>query len=146
MAKIDAHSKPSSDPGNSAMKNVTVMVRKPRMGTDWRMSSRGDQHRPGPAAAGRRGSVGEREHNGEEQCDEHPQQRTGRVVNEVVKECRSRQRTSEGPTACEADIISAKKYASQGAAVIVLADKVGSPITANVDCSRSAGPAPKWRD
>src|SRR3984885_8034388 len=37
MAKIAAHSTPSSRPGNSAMKPVTVIDRKPRMGTDWRM-------------------------------------------------------------------------------------------------------------
>ena len=38
MAKIAAHSRPSSEPGNRAMKKVTVMARKPRIGTDWRMS------------------------------------------------------------------------------------------------------------
>ena len=38
MAKIEAHSSPSSLPGNSAMNAVTVKVRKPSTGTDWRMS------------------------------------------------------------------------------------------------------------
>ncbi len=40
-AKIAAHSRPSSEPGNSAMKNVTVTARKPSTGTDCRMSSAG---------------------------------------------------------------------------------------------------------
>ena len=38
MAKIAAHSTPSRLPGNRAMKPVTVMDRKPRMGIDCRMS------------------------------------------------------------------------------------------------------------
>jgi hypothetical protein len=41
IAKIAAHSTPSRLPGNSAMKPVTVIDRKPRMGIDWRMSSIG---------------------------------------------------------------------------------------------------------
>jgi len=41
IAKIDAHSRPSTEPGNRAMKKVTVMARKPRTGTDWRMSRSG---------------------------------------------------------------------------------------------------------
>src|ERR1700730_13212394 len=41
IAKIAAHSTPSSRPGNSAMKPVTVIDRKPRIGTDCRMSSTG---------------------------------------------------------------------------------------------------------
>ena len=41
MAKIDAHSKPSTEPGNRAMKKVIVTARKPRTGTDCRMSSTG---------------------------------------------------------------------------------------------------------
>jgi hypothetical protein len=41
IAKIDAHSKPSSEPGNSAMKPVTVIDRKPRIGTDCSTSSSG---------------------------------------------------------------------------------------------------------
>src|SRR5262249_28376098 len=38
IAKIAAHSTPSSRPGNSAIKPVTVIDRKPRIGTDCRMS------------------------------------------------------------------------------------------------------------
>ncbi len=41
IAKIDAASRPSSDPGNRAMNPVMVTERKPRMGTDCRMSSSG---------------------------------------------------------------------------------------------------------
>jgi len=41
MAKMEAHSRPRIEPGNRAMKNVMVMVRNPRMGTDCRMSSTG---------------------------------------------------------------------------------------------------------
>ena len=41
MAKMAAHSTPSRLPGNSAMKPVTVIERKPRMGMDWRMSRSG---------------------------------------------------------------------------------------------------------
>ena len=41
MAKIAAHSAPSSLPGNRPMKKVTVKVRKPSTGTDCRMSSAG---------------------------------------------------------------------------------------------------------
>ena len=38
MAKIAAHSAPSTLPGNRPRKNVTVNDRKPRIGTDCRMS------------------------------------------------------------------------------------------------------------
>ena len=41
MAKIAAHSAPNSLPGNRRRKNTTVKVRKPRTGTDCRMSSAG---------------------------------------------------------------------------------------------------------
>ncbi len=41
IAKIDAHSRPSSEPGNRARKPVTVIDRNPRIGTDCRMSSAG---------------------------------------------------------------------------------------------------------
>ncbi len=41
IAKTAAHSTPSRLPGNSPMKAVTVKVRKPSTGTDWRMSSAG---------------------------------------------------------------------------------------------------------
>ncbi|MOA21351.1 hypothetical protein D3C78_1418390 [compost metagenome] len=41
MAKIAAHSTPSTLPGNSAMKGAMAMAWKPRIGTDWRMSSSG---------------------------------------------------------------------------------------------------------
>ena len=41
MAKMAAHSTPSSLPGNSPMKKVTVKVRNPSTGTDCRMSSAG---------------------------------------------------------------------------------------------------------
>ena len=41
MAKIAAHSTPSSRPGNSAMNPVTVIDKKPRIGTDWSTSSSG---------------------------------------------------------------------------------------------------------
>jgi hypothetical protein len=41
IAKIAAHSRPSCDPGNRAMKAVTVTDRNPRIGTDCRMSSSG---------------------------------------------------------------------------------------------------------
>ena len=41
IAKIDAHSSPRIEPGNRAMKNVIVIVRKPRIGTDCKMSSSG---------------------------------------------------------------------------------------------------------
>ena len=38
IAKIDAHSRPSVEPGNRAMNAVTVIDRNPRIGTDCRMS------------------------------------------------------------------------------------------------------------
>jgi hypothetical protein len=41
MAKMEAASRPSTDPGNSPTKKVTVIARNPRMGTDCRMSSTG---------------------------------------------------------------------------------------------------------
>ena len=41
IAKIAAHSTPSSRPGKGAMNPVTVIERKPRIGTDCRMSSTG---------------------------------------------------------------------------------------------------------
>jgi hypothetical protein len=41
IAKMEAHSRPSSEPGNRLMNAVTVTVRKPRTGTDCRMSSIG---------------------------------------------------------------------------------------------------------
>ena len=41
IAKIDAHSSPSADPGNSAMKPVIVTDKNPRIGTDCRMSRTG---------------------------------------------------------------------------------------------------------
>ncbi len=41
MAKIAAHSTPSRLPGNSAMKPVIVIDRKPRIGTDCSRSSTG---------------------------------------------------------------------------------------------------------
>ena len=40
-AKIAAHSRPSSEPGNRATKNTTVTARNPSTGTDCRMSSAG---------------------------------------------------------------------------------------------------------
>jgi hypothetical protein len=46
MAKIEAASSPSRLPGNSAMKPVTVMDRKPNTGTDCRMSSTEISRRP----------------------------------------------------------------------------------------------------
>ena len=45
MAKIAANSAPSTRPGASAMKNTTVIEMKPRIGTDWRMSSSGTSRR-----------------------------------------------------------------------------------------------------
>src|SRR5271163_4793280 len=41
IAKIAANSSPRTRPGNRFMKNTTVNVRKPRIGTDWRISSTG---------------------------------------------------------------------------------------------------------
>ena len=41
IAKIDAHSKPSSEPGNNAMNPVMVIARNPNTGTDCKMSSSG---------------------------------------------------------------------------------------------------------
>ena len=46
MAKIAASSAPSTWPGNRPMKNTTVKVRKPRIGTDCRMSSTGTRISP----------------------------------------------------------------------------------------------------
>ena len=40
-AKIDAASRPSSEPRNRPVKKATVTARKPSTGTDWRMSSAG---------------------------------------------------------------------------------------------------------
>src|SRR5882757_5300465 len=45
IAKIAAHSTPNRLPGNSAMKPVTVIDRKPRIGIDCRMSSNGTSTR-----------------------------------------------------------------------------------------------------
>ena len=82
IAKIAAHSNPSSEPGNSAMNAVTVIDKKPRMGTDCKMSS-ADHDRLRTSESRRRGSVHEREHHREEQRDEHSQQRSSRVVRQV---------------------------------------------------------------
>ena len=41
MANTDASSAPSTEPGNRLRKKVTVKVRKPRIGTDCKMSSIG---------------------------------------------------------------------------------------------------------
>jgi hypothetical protein len=41
IAKIAAHSTPRSRPGKSAINPVTVIDRKPRIGTDCRISSTG---------------------------------------------------------------------------------------------------------
>src|SRR5580704_6558140 len=41
MAKIEANSRPSTEPGNKAMKKVMVTVKNPRMGTDCKMSRSG---------------------------------------------------------------------------------------------------------
>ena len=41
MAKTDAASRPSSEPGNRLMNAVTVTARNPSTGTDCRMSSTG---------------------------------------------------------------------------------------------------------
>ena len=46
IAKIAASSSPSTRPGNRPMKNTTVKVRKPRIGTDCRMSRIGTMIRP----------------------------------------------------------------------------------------------------
>jgi len=45
IAKIAAHSTPSRLPGKRATKPVTVIERKPRIGIDCRMSSRGTSTR-----------------------------------------------------------------------------------------------------
>ncbi len=44
MAKMAAHSTPSRLPGNSAIKPVTVMDRKPRMGMDCNTSNSGTRN------------------------------------------------------------------------------------------------------
>ena len=41
MAKIAAHSSPRIESGKRVTKNVTVIVKKPSIGTDWRMSRNG---------------------------------------------------------------------------------------------------------
>ena len=41
IAKIDAASTPRMEPGNNTIQMVTVADRKPRIGTDCRMSSSG---------------------------------------------------------------------------------------------------------
>ena len=46
MAKIAASSSPSTRPGNRFMKKATVKDRKPRIGTDCRMSSTGTMISP----------------------------------------------------------------------------------------------------
>jgi hypothetical protein len=45
IAKIAAHSRPSSECGKMPTNTVTVIVRKPRTGTDWRMSRIGTRTR-----------------------------------------------------------------------------------------------------
>src|ERR1051326_8705709 len=49
IAKMAASSSPSTWPGNKFMKKTTVNVRKPRIGTDWRMSSTGISMAPARA-------------------------------------------------------------------------------------------------
>ena len=46
MAKMAASSAPRTRPGNRPMKNTTVKVRKPRIGTDCRMSRIGTRISP----------------------------------------------------------------------------------------------------
>ena len=83
IAKIDAHSSPSRLPGNSAMNAVTVTDRNPRTGTDCRMSSRRDHHLLRAATARGGVPVGQREHRGQRERGEHPQQAARCVVRQV---------------------------------------------------------------
>ena len=49
IAKIDAHSKPSSEPGNNAMNPVMVIARNPNTGTDCKNVQQRNQHLLGAA-------------------------------------------------------------------------------------------------
>ena len=60
-------------PGASDRKNTTVTEMKPRIGTDWRMSSSGISSVPARGALGRPGRVGEGEDQRNPQRDEHAQ-------------------------------------------------------------------------
>src|ERR1700760_2912324 len=57
MAKMEAHSSPSSRLGNRPMKKVTVKVRKPSTGTDCRMSSAGTMISPALRLLAARGAT-----------------------------------------------------------------------------------------
>ena len=83
IAKIAAHSAPSTLPGNRPRKNVTVNDRKPRIGTDCRMSSTGISTISRPPALGRQRRIGEGEHQRGDQRGEHAQRRAQRVIGQV---------------------------------------------------------------
>ena len=83
IAKIAASSSPITLPGNRFMKNTTVKVRNPRIGTDCRMSSTGISTSAGPPALRRGGAVGEGEQQRGRQRGEHAQRGAHRVFRQV---------------------------------------------------------------
>ena len=83
IAKIAAHSAPSTRPGNRPRKNVTVNDRKPRIGTDCSTSRMRDQHHLGAPALGRDRRIGQREQQRGRQRQEHAQGSAQRVIGQV---------------------------------------------------------------
>ena len=86
IAKIAASSSPSTWPGNRFMKNTTVKVRKPRIGTDWRMSRIGISTRAGAPALRGGGGKGEGEQQRGDQSGEHPHRGAHRVIRQVGRD------------------------------------------------------------
>ena len=83
MAKIAAHSTPSRLPGKRAMKPVTVIERKPRIGIDCRMSSSGTITRSAVLYfAATVANTHENSERGAER-EEHAQRRAQQVVGQV---------------------------------------------------------------
>src|SRR3979411_1111021 len=111
IANTQASSAPSTRPGNKFMKKTTVKVRKPRIGTDCRISSRGistisarrplaargrrmtgknmreneegDQHHLGAPALGGKGGVDEGENDRANDGQQHPHGRSQRIERQV---------------------------------------------------------------
>ena len=95
IAKIAAHSTPSSRPGNSAMKPVTVTDRKPRIGTDCRMSSTGIRIFSACRLLAASARVGEAEDQRGDQRRDHAQHGAQRVFRQAPRVEADRQRLAE---------------------------------------------------
>ena len=81
------------------MKNVTVIVQEPEDRDRLQDVEQRDHHDPRPPQPGRGGAVHEREDDRQPKRDEHPQQRSGRIVGQVGSPGRHRLADMRGHTA-----------------------------------------------